>query len=180
MGGIMRKVLLITALFIAAFVVTASAGATFTNGGIRAGIVTPEDLDNTFGIGGHLGFGSPVENLDFSFELGYWEYSESVSILGTTFDTKFSDISLGLSAKYEVIAVPNRLYPYIGGGFGIHFFNVEVLGISDSESKFAFQGFGGMRFPVSPVFSLFAEARYTVVEPDHLGLFGGVSYNFAK
>ncbi len=178
----MRRTLLLTTVFVAVIAMTASAGINFTHGGIRAGYVAPKDIDNTIGFGGEIGFGVPVPNLSLSIEAGYWNKSYTDEL--TTWKLGFSDLSFGLSGKYEVDASQGKFYPYFGAGVGMHMLKaeIEVMGISASatDSKFGAHAFGGIRVPFAPVISGFVEARYTVVDPDYLGVYGGLNYSFAK
>lgn len=180
----MSRIFYVTSILVLVCAFGAYASVDFTHGGIRAGYVMPNDIDNTVGFGAELGFGLSVPNLGFSIEGGYWSKSYSENLAGTTWDAKFSDLNFGLSGKYEYPAIPNQFHPYVGAGIGYHMLSVEtsILGISVSadDNKFGAHFFGGFRVPFNPVVSAFVEARYTVVDPDYFGIYGGINYGFAK
>jgi opacity protein-like surface antigen len=180
----MSRIIYATSVLVLVCAFSAFASVDFTHGGIRAGYVMPDGIDNTVGFGAEVGFGLPVPNLSFNLEGGYWSKSYSEDLMGTTWDAKFTDLNFGISGKYEFPAVPNTFHPYVGAGIGYHMLSVEteVLGISVSadDNKFGGQLFGGFRVPFNPVVSAVVEARYTVVDPDYFGIWGGINYGFAK
>ena len=180
----MKRIVSLTVVAICVMAVTASAGFNFTHGGIRGGYIAPEDpIDATYGFGAEVGFGDVVPNASFALEANYWNKSFSDPVF-TSWDFSFSDISISASGRYEYAAAPDAFYPYVGGGIGIHILSSSVdigLGsISVSETKFGAHAFGGFRVPVAPVIDFVAEARYTMVSPDYLGVWGGIQYNFGK
>jgi hypothetical protein len=170
----MSRIFYVTSILVLVFAFGAYASVDFTHGGIRAGYVMPNDIDNTVGFGAEIGFGLPTPNLSFNIEGGYWSKSFEETLAGTTWEAKFSDLNFGLSGKYEYPAMPNQFHPYVGAGV--------ILGISVSvdDNKFGAHFFGGFRVPFNPVVSAFVEARYTVVDPDYFGVYGGINYGFAK
>jgi opacity protein-like surface antigen len=183
----MRKVLISTLVIIAATALVASAGGlNVTHGGIRAGYIAPEDpIDATVGFGAEVGFGIvDVPNFSFALEGNYWAKSYSEDILGSTWDWTFSDMNICLSGRYEFSAASEVIHPYIGAGAGFHMVKVEsetILGsLSATDNKFGGHAFGGFKVPVSPVVNFFAEGRYTMVDPDYLGIYGGLTYSFMK
>jgi opacity protein-like surface antigen len=164
--------------------VAASAGFNFTHGGLRGGYIAPEDpLEATYGLGAEVGLGIPVQHVNFAVEANYWSKTYSDEVF-TTWELKFTDINVGVSAKYEYAAAPDAFYPYLGAGIGVHFISSSVdmggISVSASDTKFGAHGFGGFRVPVAPVVDFFVEARYTMVDPDYFGAFGGIQYNFGK
>ncbi|UCE66363.1 MAG: outer membrane beta-barrel protein [Candidatus Zixiibacteriota bacterium] len=180
----MSRIIYATTVFVLVCAFSAFASVDFTHGGIRAGYVMPNDIDNTVGFGAEVGFGLPVPNLSFNLEGGYWSKSYEEDLMGTTWEAKFTDFNFGLSGKYEVPAVPNTFHPYLGAGIGYHMLTAEseILGITVSvdDNKFGAHFFGGFRVPFNPIVSAFVEARYTVVDPDYFGVWGGINYGFAK
>lgn len=183
----MRKILISTLAIVAATALVASAGGfNVTHGGIRAGYVAPEDpIDATVGFGAEVGFAfANVPNFSFALEGNYWSKSYSEDFLGTTWDWTFSDISVGISGRYEFSTVSEVVHPYLGAGAGLHMVKVEsetILGsLSVTDNKFGGHAFGGLKVPVSPIVSFFAEGRYTMVDPDYLGIYGGLTYSFMK
>ncbi len=181
----MRKILISTLAIVAATALVASAGGlNVTHGGIRAGYIAPEDpIDATVGFGAEVGFSiAKVPNFSFALEGNYWSKSYSEDFLGTTVDWTFSDINVCISGKYELSAVSEVVHPYIGAGVGFHMVKVDTdtpLG-SATDNKFGGHAFGGFKVPVSPVVNFFAEGRYTMVDPDYLGIYGGLTYSFMK
>lgn len=182
----MRRILLSTAALVAFVAFTATAGVNPSHGGIRVGYVAPEDpLESTIGFGAEVGFGmTTVPNFTFCLEGNYWSKNYSEDILGETWDFTFSDISVGVSAVYTFSEVSPKVHPYIGGGLGLHMIKAETeflgISVSDTDNKFGGHAFGGVNVPITPLVSFIAEARYTIVDPDHLGVYGGLTYSFLK
>ncbi len=180
----MSRSIYLTTIFVLVFAISAWAGVEFSHGGLRGGYVMPNDIDNAIGFGAEAGFTVPVPNLSLSIEGNYWSKSWEESILGSTVEAKISDISFGVSGKYEFVAVPNKLLPYVGAGAAMHLLKTEVtfLGNTGSldDTKVGAHAFGGIRVPFNPMVSGVLEARYTVVDPDYFGVWGGINYNFAK
>ncbi len=180
----MRKIAFFTTVLVTVTALTAVAGFNFTHGAFRGGYVVPEDpLENTFGLGAEVGLGIPVPHLNFALEANYWTKNYTDEIF-TNWEMSISDINIGISAKYEFMVAPTAFYPYLGAGFGAHYFTTEIdagiISLSDTETKFGAHTFGGFRVPVSPVVDAFVEARYTWVQPDYLGVYGGIGYRFGK
>jgi opacity protein-like surface antigen len=182
----MRRILFSTAALVALVAFTATAGVNPSHGGIRVGYVAPEDpLESTIGFGAEVGFGlTNVPNFTFCLEGNYWSKNYSEDVMGTTWDMTFSDISVGVSAAYEFSEVSPKIHPYIGAGAGLHMVKAEteVMGISVSatDNKFGGHAFGGVKVPVTPLVNFIAEARYALVDPDYLGIYGGLTYSFLK
>lgn len=182
----MRRIVFSTVALIAMAALTATAGVNPSHGGIRVGYVAPEDpIESTIGFGAEVGFGiNTVPNFTFSLEGNYWSKSYSEDVLGTAWDFTFSDISVGVSATYEFSEVSPKFHPYIGAGAGLHMLKAEtdIMGVSVSatDNKFGGHAFGGFKVPFTPLVSFIAEARYTLVDPDYLGVYGGLTYSFLK
>lgn len=182
----MRRILLSTAALVALVAFTATAGVNPSHGGIRVGYVAPEDpLESTIGFGAEVGFGlANVPNFNFCLEGNYWSKSYSEDLLGSTWDWTFSDINVGVSATYTFSEVSPKIHPYIGAGAGLHMIKAEVdvmgVSVSDTDNKFGGHASGGIKVPVTPLVSFIAEARYTLVDPDYLGIYGGLTYSFLK
>ncbi len=182
----MKRIVSLTIVAIFAMAMTVGAGSVnFTHGGLRGGYIAPEDpIDATYGLGAEVGFAAEaIPNVNFTVEANYWNKSYSDPVF-TTWDFSFTDFSVSFSARYEYPAAPNTFYPYLGGGAGMHMLSNSVdIGfgsVSVSDTKFGAHAFGGFRVPVAPVVDFVAEARYTFVNPDYLGVWGGIQYNFGK
>ncbi len=180
----MSRSIYLTTVIVLILAMSAWAGMDFTNGGIRAGYVSPKDIDNTIGFGAEVGFSTPVPNLSLNLEGNYWSKGWNETALGSTWEMQLSDINFGLSGKYEFVAVPNKFFPYLGAGAGMHILKSEVtilnMAASVTDNKVGAHVFGGFRVPFTPIVSAFVEARYTVVDPDYLGVYGGLNYNLVK
>jgi len=180
----MKRIVSLSIVAVCIMAVTASAGFNFTYGGLRGGYVAPEDpLESTYGFGAEIGLGVPVQYVDFSLEANYWNKSYTDPIF-TTWELNFTDINVGFSGKYNITVAPNTFCPYVGAGAGVHFISSSIdIGfgsISLTDTKFGAHAFGGFAVPIAPVVDFFAEARYTVVNPDYFSAFGGIRYNFGK
>jgi len=159
----------------------------FKNAGADVGIVSPENLDATFGIGvsADVGGFSPLVRVEPRFD--YWSKSEdtwggSVSV---------RDVAFGTRVKYYFPVSNPRLRPYAGGGLGIHLFKSEVevfdpyfggtMSVEDSSTKLGIDLGGGLATPVSLHTSFVAEAWYGAVSDfSHFTLKVGFSYAFGS
>ncbi|HZM16507.1 MAG TPA: outer membrane beta-barrel protein [Candidatus Krumholzibacteria bacterium] len=153
--------------------------------GFAVGIVSPEDMDATFGVGAFLDLGSIVPNLHVEPRVDYWSKSEdffsgSVSV---------RDIAIGARAKYY-FPIPNpKLRPFAGGGLALNLLNVEVETVDpftggtmtgdDSSSKVGLDLGGGLATPLGPRTTFLTEVWYGIVSDfSHITLRVGLMQAF--
>jgi opacity protein-like surface antigen len=138
--------------------------------GIQVGIVSPENVDATVGIGAFADLGTLAPRLRLSSHLDFW--SKSQSAFGS--DVSFSDVALSVRGKYLFPVTSPHLQPYAGAGLGLHFVHAKVQVIDlftglpmtaeDSSTKLGLDLGGGVTSPLGPKTDLQGELWYGVVE----------------
>lgn len=142
----------------------AAADLGFKNAGVTAGFVSPENLDGTFNISGYVNHGELAPRWNLESHLGYWGWSESFGGV----ETSIRDIVLGARTKYSFEVANPKFQPFVGGGLGFHFINVEVSdpsfgSVDAGETKLGLDLGGGFHMPVSPRADFVAESWYGIV-----------------
>ena len=151
--------------------------------GVAAGIVSPEDLDATFGVGAFADLGVIVPRLHIEPRVDFW--SDSQDTFGAGFSVR--DITVGTRVKYYFPVANPKLKPFAGGGLGLHLFHYELemmdpftggtLTSEDSSTKVGLDLGGGLATPISLNTNFLAEMWYGVVEDfSHLTLRVGVTH----
>lgn len=155
---------LLIALSLGGIVATASPapaqGFTFSGIGGRIGPTWPEDSDDTaLAAIFHLEFMKPGSRWHFSPEFRFWE------------EGLVTDLNPNLNAFYH-FSETGRVSPYLGAGFGVHFYDFDVPGV-DRETDLSGNLLGGILFPVGARAHLFAEARYAITDLAQFDVLGG-------
>src|SRR5262245_3834049 len=110
-------------------------------------LVSPEDIDATFGFGAFADLGTVAPNIGLEARLDYWSHSESQF----GFDASIRDITLGARGKYYFEVNHPTIRPFAGVGLGMHFLRAEVevptgptttTTVDDSETRVGLD-FGG-------------------------------------
>jgi hypothetical protein len=134
--------------------------------GVQLGMVDPEGVNATVGFGGFADWGNLTPEIRLSTHLDHWSKSES-----DAFGDKVSvrDIALTTRAKYMIPVTSAKVYPYVGGGLGMHFLSssVEVPGfpaMSDGTTKLGIDLGGGFNMPVNAKTDFQAEMWYGIVD----------------
>lgn len=155
--------------------------------GGAVGVVGPEEMDATFGLGVMLDHGTIVPQLALESRLDYWSQSEE------SFGTEVSarDISVGARCKYLFNISSPTVQPFAGAGLGLHFLHAEAtvapppgfpgasMSVEDSATKLGLDLGGGMAARVGPRTNLLAELWYGVVSDfNQFNLRVGVLYSF--
>lgn len=154
------------------------AGLGFQGIGARIGFVDPEGSSSTLGLGVHIDAGQIVKGVHLVPLVEYW--SVGTSAFGVNIDR--SDLAFGGDVVVDFPMQDSRIFPYAGGGLGIHFLGADsnVPGAdNDTRSKLGLNIHGGIRNDIMPNISLFGEARYNFVEDaNQLKILGGFTYRF--
>lgn len=168
---------------------TAQSDLGFKAIGAQVGMVSPEDLDATFGFGVFADHGTITPDIRLESHIEYWGWSEDFN--GGS--TSVRDISVGARGKYMFETTSPSIRPFVGAGLGIHFLRAEVdipeqdlgggfiipaMSASDSETRLGLDLGGGMEMPVNPNANFIAEAWYGIVsDASTLSLRVGLSWN---
>lgn len=127
--------------------------------GGKLGYVTPENLDGTLAIVGHLEFEQPGSRLHLVPSVMYWQ------------SNNLSDISANADLYYH-FSPEGVVTPYVGAGLGLNFFNNDSS--NNSSTDVGANVFGGVRIPASNL-HYFLEGRYTASERSQFGILGGIT-----
>ena len=155
--------------------------------GFAVGIVSPEDMDATFGVGAFLDLGSIVPNLHLEPRVDYWSKSEDV--FGGSVSVR--DIAIGARAKYYFPIANPKLRPFAGGGLALNLLNAEVemidpftggtMTVDDSASKVGLDLGGGLATPLGPRTTFLTEVWYGIVSDfSHITLRVGLMQAFGS
>jgi len=134
--------------------------------GARIGSVDPDGAGSALEIGGHLEFEQSGSRLHMQPGVMYWS-SDNVSDVNPNFDLMYHFASAG------------RVSPYVGGGAGLHFYNVDTPFGSSGNTDLGANMFGGVLVPMSDV-RLFGEARFVASDRSQFGITGGVTMPFGN
>ncbi len=178
----MKKLLSIVAV-VALVALTASsafAGGPLRTVGLEAGYVSP-DIDGldqaggTWVAGAFLDFGLPMTNLYINPFVNYWNWSESVSSI----ETSFHDWTVGANLKLTIPTSAVRVQPFVAAGASVHMLNASVTGFGDaSDTKFGFQGGAGLKVGISQSANIIGSGWYNVVDTaNHWSVRGGLAFN---
>jgi opacity protein-like surface antigen len=183
----MKKALVVLGLALFCTVVSQNAWAKsdlgFKRLGVDVGMVDPEAAGSTIGFGAFADLGSLSPDFRLSSHVNYWNKSENQ--FGV--EAGLRDISVGARARYMFHMNSGNVQPYVGGGPGLHFFNVKVevpfnpgMTASESETKIGFDLGGGASMPLSPKADVFSEMWYTVCDIDQFAFKAGVSFRLGE
>jgi outer membrane protein W len=122
-----------------------------------------------------------IRNVEIMPTIEYWRNSSDLSAFNIKSSRK--DATLGVDARY--VFFRDGWQPYVGVGFGLHFFSSSVdapgLGlnnVTDSFVKGGVAGLAGITVPLTDRVHNFFELKYHhVTENRQLKLNWGISYN---
>ena len=149
--------------------------------GLQAGLVSPEDMDATFGIGGYADVGMLTPNVRLRTQHDWWSACEEA--FGA--EVNVSDITFGARAHYLFPMASSAIQPYAGGGLGLHFLHAEFeeqgFSFDDSSTKLGIDMGGGLAWPVSPSSDLMAELWYSIVDDaSQMSMRAGMSFRLGQ
>ena len=171
---------------------SAEASVSLRGIGLKAGVVNPEDLDATLGLGLVFDLGTLHPNVAFESYAGYWSQTEDA--YGAEFGVK--DFSFGAKAKYMFKTSNPTVQPYAGGGLGLHFLNAHAdvdpvyfggtlvfpgSSESDTETRIGLDLGGGLRIDRGSQFSFFGEGWFSIISDiSQFSLMVGAEYMFGR
>lgn len=148
-------------VLIAALAIPATARAyQMTGVGGKFGYTSPENLDGTLTVGGHLEFENE-SRVHLVPNLTYWKVDQ-VSDLNPNFDL------------YYHFEPASRTSPYLGGGLGIDVRNSDLP--DRSGTALNANVIGGVRFPGRSN-HYFVEGRFTASEVSRAALVAGITFS---
>lgn len=173
---------------------TASAAANVAMRGIglKAGLVNPENVDATLGMGLIMDMGTLHPKVAFESYAGYW--SQTQDEFGTEFGVR--DFSFGARAKYMFTTSNPTVQPYAGAGLGLHILNAHAefpptyfggtliypgSSVSDTEVDLGLDLGGGLRIDRGQQFAFVGEGWFSIVsDVSHFSLMVGAVYMFGR
>lgn len=151
--------------------------------GGNVGLVSPEDIDETVGLGVFADWGNLSPSWALGSNLDYWSKSED---LGFGTDVSVRDISFSTRAKYLFAVSSPKFQPFVGGGLGLHFLRAEVSfddpffgeeTYSDTQTELGIDLGGGFRTPLGASSELAGDLWYSIVDDfSQLSLKVGVAF----
>jgi len=147
----------------------------FKSLGVSVGVVSPENVDATFGLGVFTEHGFVTPEIELESRIDFWSKSEDTGFGG---DATIRDIAVGTRGKYMFPSSSSTVSPFLGMGLGLHFLHASVdvpamdLGgglvipgykVEDSSTKLGLELGGGVEMPVNPSTHFIAEAWYGIV-----------------
>lgn len=192
----MKRVSAILAVvaFCTLFAADASAQANLSLRGIglKGGVVNPEDLDTTLGLGLIFDLGTIHPNFALESYAGFWSQSED--IYNAEYGVK--DFSLGGKVKYMFETSNPTVQPYVGAGLGLHILNAHVdsdavyfggsllypaTSVSDTETRIGLDLGGGLRIDRGSQFAFIGEGWFSIVSDiSQFSLMIGAEYMFGR
>jgi opacity protein-like surface antigen len=141
----------------------------FKSLGVSVGMVSPEDLDATFGAGVFMNHGFVTPEIKLESRIDFWSKSEDLGFG----EVSVRDIAVGARGKY-MFPTSGRVLPFAGAGLGLHFLNAKVdvppqfpgdpgTSVEDSDTKLGVDIGGGLEMPMNPKTDFVAEAWYGIV-----------------
>lgn len=160
--------------------------------GLKAGIVNPENIDATLGLGLVFDMGTLHPKVAFESYAGYWSQTEDE--FGTEFGVK--DFAFGAKAKYMFTTSNPTVQPYAGAGLGLHVVNAHAdipptyfggtlifpgSSISDTEAKIGLDLGGGLRVDRGSQFAFVGDAWFSIIsDVSHFSVMVGAVYMFGR
>ena len=154
-------------LFIATLVAALCSAPSMSHGygmsgvGGKLGVTSPEDLNSTVMVGGHLEFEENATRLHLMPNLMYWK-TEGISDVNPNFDV------------YYHFSPEGTVTPYLGGGVGLNVRNNEAT--DRSKTAVGANVIGGLRFP-GATNHYFLEGRFTASDQSQVALLGGITFH---
>ncbi|HXV13926.1 MAG TPA: outer membrane beta-barrel protein [Candidatus Krumholzibacteria bacterium] len=188
------SVVLAAVAFCTLMAADASAQANFALRGIglKAGVVNPEDLDTTLGLGLIFDLGTIHPDWAFESYAGYWSQTEED--FGGEFGVR--DFSFGAKTKYMFKTSNPAVQPFAGGGLGLHVLSahaeidpISVGGtvifpgssVEETELRVGLDLGGGLRYDAGKQFAFLGEGWFSVVsDASHFSLMVGAVYMFGR
>lgn len=158
------RILMAAALCAALGVPAASYGFGLSGAGGKLGYTSPEDLDGTAMVGGHMEFEASGTRLHLMPNVMYWKADQ------------VSDFNPNLDVYYH-FREEGKTTPYLGGGLGVNVRNSEVT--DDSSTDVGANVIGGVRIPGRSN-HYFVEGRYTASDVPAVAVMGGVTFHTAR
>lgn len=160
--------------------------------GLKAGVVNPEDVDATFGLGLIFDLGTIAPQFALESYAGYWSQSEE----NYGVEAGISDYSFGGKVKYMFETSNPTIQPYAGAGLGLHiydlhaetpayYFNGSLIypgtSYSDTDVNLGLDLGGGLRIDQGGQFSFMADAWFSIVSDiSQFQLMAGACYMFGR
>jgi hypothetical protein len=160
----------------------------FKSAGVAVGVVSPDDVDATFGFGVFADLGNIAPRLRLEPRADYWSQTEDVVGGG---EVSVRDIAVGARGKYYFPIKNSKMQLFGGSGLGVHFVKAEVavfdpfsggtMSVEESSTKVGLDLGGGLLAPLNGSTSFLGELWYSIVsDVSHFQLRVGLSHAFGS
>ena len=160
--------------------------------GLKAGVVDPEDVDATLGLGLIMDMGTFHPNFAFETNVGWWSTGEDA--YGISYDV--TDVSFGGRTKYLFNTTNPSLVPYVGAGLGLHVLSASAetapvymgdivlfpgYSAEETEVRVGLDLGGGLKIDNGGQFAFTGEGWFSIVsDASHLSFMIGAIYMFGR
>jgi opacity protein-like surface antigen len=126
--------------------------------GAKLGYTTPENLDGTMMVGGHLEFERSGSRVHILPSVMYWNVND------------VRDVNPNVDLYYH-FEPEGAVSPYLGAGLGMNLVSDDRPS-RPNHNDLGANLFGGLRFPAAASHA-FVEGRYTVADISQFAIMGG-------
>ena len=159
--------------------------------GLKMGVVNPEEVDATFGLGLVFDLGTIHPQWALESYAGWWSQGEEAYGV----EAGVSDYSFGGKVKYMFETSNPTLQPYAGAGLGLHIYDMHAetppvyfggtlvypgTSYDDTDMELGLDLGGGLRIDQGGQFSFLADAWFTISDVSQFSLMAGACYMFGR
>ena len=159
--------------------------------GLKAGVVNPEDVDATLGLGLIFDLGTIHPQWALESYAGWWKQSEEAYGM----EAGVSDYSFGGKVKYLFETNKPSIQPYAGAGLGLHIYDMHAetppvyfggtliypgTSFDDTDLELGLDLGGGLRIDQGGQFAFMADTWLTISDVTQFSLMVGGVYMFGR
>lgn len=159
--------------------------------GLKAGVVNPEDVDATLGLGLIFDLGTIHPNWALESYAGWWSQGEEAYGM----EAGVSDYSFGGTVKYLFQTSNPTIQPFAGAGLGLHIYDMHAetppvyfggtliypgSSYDDTQVELGFDLGGGLRIDRGNQFAFMTDAWFTISDITQFSLMVGGIYMFGR
>jgi hypothetical protein len=159
--------------------------------GLKAGVVNPEEVDATLGLGLIFDLGTVHPQWALESYAGWWSYSEEAYGV----EAGVSDYSFGGTVKYLFETSNPTIQPFVGGGLGLHVYDMHAetppvyfggvlvypgTSYDDTDVELGLDLGGGLRIDRGNQFAFMTDAWFTISDISQFSLMVGAIYMFGR
>jgi hypothetical protein len=159
--------------------------------GLKMGVVNPEQVDATFGLGLMFDLGTIHPQWALESYAGWWSQGEEAYGM----EAGVTDYSFGGTVKYLFETSNPTLQPFAGAGLGLHIYDMHAetapvyfggtllypgSSYNDTEVELGLDLGGGLRIDRGNQFAFMTDAWFTISDVSQFSLMIGGIYMFGR